>query len=54
MKKWITILIIKIICTVATAALAADDVIGIGAADDPAIGATVSGIAKGAQMVFGW
>ena len=43
-----------IICTVATVALVADDVTGIGAANDPAIGATVSGIAKGAQMVFGW
>jgi hypothetical protein len=43
-----------IICTVATAALVADDVTGIGAADDPAIGATLSGIAKRAKMVFGW
>lgn len=43
-----------IICSVATAALVADDATGIGTADDPAIGATISGIAKGAQMFFGW
>lgn len=43
-----------IVCAVATVILIADDATGIGAADDPLLGGTLSGIAKGAQMIFAW
>ncbi len=37
-----------------TLALAIDDITGIGTADNALIGGTISGVAKGAQMAFGW
>lgn len=43
-----------IVCGAATVVLAADDATGIGALDDPAMAATIGGLGKGAQMVFGW